>query len=309
MDDARASLITVGHCDPTADKHALALALQAWPEAERAGHWQEIRAAAQRRETTDWILLAVRQAQSLVAAVLARRLPGRAALVWLPQFADSHADHALLAKLLISRLDAELQQAGVHVAQSLLTANDQTGAALLESAAFRRTAGLLYLAAPANKCPDQPLALPFEIELFSDNSAARLARLIDRTYVGTKDCPQLDGLRDTADVLIGYQAVGQFRPELWQIARHGGDDVGCLLLNVHSDVRHAEIVYLGFVPEVRGRGWGLELTRHAMWLARQAGCEQTVLAVDAANDPAICMYATAGFSQWDERAVWTKSLR
>ena len=76
------------------------------------------------------------------------------------------------------------------------------------------------------------------------------------------------GRRPTCSPAI--KASGEFRPELWQIARHEDDDVGCLLVNLHPDVKHAEIVYLAVVPEVRGRGWGLELTRHAQWLARQA---------------------------------------
>ena len=107
----------------------LALALQAWPEAERAGHWHQIRAAEELWQTSVWILLSARRAELLLAAVLARKLPGRAALVWLPQFAHRHTDHPQLAELLLSRLDAELKQAGVHVAQTLLTANDQAGAA------------------------------------------------------------------------------------------------------------------------------------------------------------------------------------
>ena len=64
-------------------------------------------------------------------------------------------------------------------------------------------------------------------------------------------------MRQTADVIDGYKAVGEFRPDLWLFARHEGQDVGCLLLNLHPDVRHAEIVYVALVPEVRSRGWGL----------------------------------------------------
>jgi hypothetical protein len=33
-----------------------------------------------------------------------------------------------------------------------------------------------------------------------------------------------------------------------------------------------------------------------------------VLAVDAANEPAIRMYSLAGFRAWDRRAVWIKPL-
>jgi len=62
------------------------------------------------------------------------------------------------------------------------------------------------------------------------------------------------------------------------------------------------------VPEARGRGYGLDLTRHAQWLAREAGCDQTVLAVDAANDPAIRTYVAAGFREFDRKTVWIRAL-
>ena len=37
-------------------------------------------------------------------------------------------------------------------------------------------------------------------------------------------------------------------------------------------------------------------------------CERLVLAVDAANEPAIAMYSAAGFWAWEERAIWVKRL-
>ena len=120
---------------------------------------------------------------------------------------------------------------------------------------------------------------------------------------------RVDGPLTTADVFAGYRAVGEFRPDLWHIAIHNGADVGCLLVNLHPDVAHAEIVYVAVVPEVRGRGLGLALTRHAQWLASQTKSQRLVLAVDAANEPAIRLYSKAGFDVFDRRAVWIHSLR
>jgi ribosomal protein S18 acetylase RimI-like enzyme len=169
-------------------------------------------------------------------------------------------------------------------------------------------ADLLYLAGNLNEIGNAQQSLPFELDSFQPDDEARLAAVIDRTYVGTLDCPQLDGLRNTADVITGYRAVGEFRSELWQIARDRTQDIGCLLMNWHPDVCHAEIVYVALIPELRGRGWGSALITKAVELARRAGAERIVLAVDAANQPAIRMYQALGFFEFDRRAVWVRSL-
>ena len=43
-------------------------------------------------------------------------------------------------------------------------------------------------------------------------------------------------------------------------------------------------------------------------LSRRFGAQCTVLAVDAANEPAIGMYAAAGFAAWDRRSVFVRML-
>lgn len=310
MEPDKNSSGTTYRCNPAADKLALALAAQVWPEAERAGHWRVLGDLLQQGRADDIVLLANRQRDELAAALVAQILPGNSALVWPPQFAlPRHAPRSSLAAPLFAQLDRELRTRGVHVAQALLPLDDTSAAELLMQFGFAHAGDLLYLAAPFEAFPDEPWTLRFEVEPFRPSEAGRLARIIDRTYVGTLDCPQLDGMRDTADVISGYQAVGEFRTELWQLVRDTGRDVGCLLVNLHPAANQAEIVYAGLVPEVRGRGWGLELTRHAQWLARLARCEQVVLAVDADNAPAIRMYVAAGFSEWDRRSLWLRSTR
>jgi GNAT superfamily N-acetyltransferase len=88
------------------------------------------------------------------------------------------------------------------------------------------------------------------------------------------------------------------------IVRHADQDVGCLILADHPRYENMELVYMGVVPEGRGQGWGIEVVRHAQRLARRAGRQRLVLAVDASNQPAIRMYASAGFQAWDQRRVY-----
>ena len=154
------------------------------------------------------------------------------------------------------------------LAQTLLALDDRLQGERMQAGGFTRAAELLYMSIERERIGDQPPELPFRLRSFLPGGEAALVSLIDRTYQQTLDCPRIDGLRATADVVRGHQAVGEFRPELWQIVLVDGSEAGCLLVNVHPDVKHAELVYLGLVPEVRGRGFGCLLTRQATWLAR-----------------------------------------
>jgi mycothiol synthase len=300
--------VQIIRCDPMAEPDVLALAAHAWPEAERTSYAQAIAAAMRSGQADQIVLVAAKENEEFLAAQLAQVLPGRVGVVWQPQIRAADATrHDALAVMLFSRLVRELVSSGAHLAQAVLSPTDQVAAKRFTLGGFTPAADLLYLAADVGNATTRP-ALSFEFESFTPQAESRLIELLDRTYIGTLDCPRIDGLRKTADVVAGYKSVGEFRPELWQIVRQDGADIGCLLINVHPDVKHGELVYMGLVPEVRGRGWGLLLAEHALWLARQANCDRVVLAVDAANQPAIRQYFLAGFSQFDVRAVWIRPL-
>jgi ribosomal protein S18 acetylase RimI-like enzyme len=311
---AAAARATIARWDPAAKKEVLALATKAWPDAERAAYQQTLHGLLQSGEANQIVLLAAREDSPcedtrFIAAQLAQSLPGRAAIVWPPQFADAiESAQREISTRLFDRLATELATAGAHLAQALVPIGDKEVAERFAAGGFTHAADLLYLAANLDNLRDEPTTPPFAIESFNIGDERRLAALIDRTYTGTLDCPQLDGLRQTADVIAGYQAVGEFRPELWLIARDRAEDVGCLFMNLHPDVRHAEIVYVALIPEVRGRGWGAEFIKKSVELARRAGAERIVLAVDAANQPAIRIYERLGFFEFDRRAVWVRSL-
>jgi ribosomal protein S18 acetylase RimI-like enzyme len=308
MDSRPRSPLSFALADPLADKEVLALASLAWSEDERAQQWRDVRAAAL-ADPSSVVLIAARDGETLAAAAVAQIMPGRAAVVWPPQFvANPLAPNVGEAGVLLAEMAVVLAERGAALAQALLACDVPVQAGRLAAGGFRRAANLLYMSAEAARFPSEPPPLPFDLAPYAASGAADFLALLERTYVGTLDCPQIDGLRAAADVVRGHQAVGKFRPELWQIARHEGRDVGCLLVNLHPDVRHAELVYLGVIPEVRGRGFGQALTRHALWLAAETKCDRLVLAVDAANGPAVRAYQAAGLSAWDRRAIWIRPL-
>ena len=101
-------------------------------------------------------------------------------------------------------------------------------------------------------------------------------------------------------------SLGVFRPENWLFVRSGAKDVGVLLLADHGMSQHWELVYMGLVPAARGKRIGAAIVQHAQQLVHRAGVARLVLAVDAANSPAIKMYNESGFIAWDTRIVYVR---
>ena len=249
----------------------------------------------------------------LAGAIYCEVQLGGSAGLWPPQIS---ADFAAIDANFAERCVAELLQAAcqwlaarrVRIVQSLLTTDAGPDAQRLQAAGFTHPADLLYLVSLANRFPEAPVATGLTFEPVSARGDDQLAELLEATYEQTLDCPALNGVQDCRDVLAGYRATSSFDPSRWFFVRRGERDVGCLLLADFPEANQWLLVYMGVVPEFRGQGLGIELVRHAQWLCREAGRARLVLAVDAANQPAIDIYAAAGFIAWDRRSVWLKIL-
>ncbi|MCR4413751.1 MAG: GNAT family N-acetyltransferase, partial [Thermoguttaceae bacterium] len=194
----------------------------------------------------------------------------------------------------------------VRLASALLTKTEPKDEEVFTAAGFAHLTDLLYLVSTTEDFPFSRPSAPLDFEPYRYEIHSRLAGIVEATYVGSLDCPELDGVRDVNDVLAGYRDTGEFSPERWLVVRHDGRDVGCLLLADHPQEDTWELVYMGLIASVRGRGWGKWLVRQAQWLTRQAGRSRLVVAVDSANGPAITLYGATGFRGWDQRRVYAK---
>ncbi len=291
------------HAVPPSDQErALELVFVHLPPAEReraiAGVVAESRAAPLAG------LWGAYRGEHLVAAVYVQIQPGKTAVVSTPR-TTSDQPPEVIGKLL-KRVVAELPSQGVKLAQALLETDSGADAEVLRNAGFQHASNLLYLVSLRGSFPTSRSPEPLEFIAYSPRDHLRLANVVEQTYTGSLDCPQLDRARDIEDVLAGYRATGVFDPARWMIVVHQGRDVGCLLLADYPPSNQWELVYMGVVPEARGRGFGVSIIRHAQWLAREAGRQRVVLAVDAANSPAIAVYASAGFVTWDHRSVFLR---
>jgi len=273
-------------------------------------------------------LLEARRTGRLVGAVWAELLAGHAALVWPPRLVPG--EPRLTAEQLLSAGCEVMAQSGAQVVQALVPAASEEEDAILRAAGFEPLAALLYLAWERGPVPnanegdgpefcdvlphnsgrspsDRPRS-PLQFEAYAPNQRLRLERLVEATYEGTLDCPALNGLRKTEDVLTGYEAAGVLSPQPWLFVRRDDRDVGCLLLADHPQEGNVEIVYMGLIAETRGNGWGREICREAQHVTGQLGRARLVAAVDAKNIPALNMYASMGFRVWDRRTMYLKHL-
>jgi ribosomal protein S18 acetylase RimI-like enzyme len=303
MPSSASKLIEVRQATPDERQDALKLALAHLSPEELARHCQAWTAAMARNEAVVWV---GRRGESMVAALIVEAPAGGAVTVSLPHCADGEPPGSLTTTL--AGVSDALGRSGVRLIQMApaeVTAEQELG---IRAAGYSRACELLYLVALRGTFPDAPPADDTTLIALDVAGESRLAEVVERTYADSLDCPSLREQRAIADVLAGYRQVGQFDPALWFVAQRDGVDVGCSLLADHSQSNAWELVYMGVVPEARGRGLGLSLVRHAQWLAGAAGRERMTAVVDADNEPAVRVYAAAGFVGWDRRAVFLRTF-
>jgi len=295
---------------PVSDKHlpeALRLVFGRLSPDDRTAQEEAILAEMAAAEISALGLIGAVREGRLVGAVLSQVQPGKTALVWPSRLVPD--EPPTTAAGLLEAACGSLDTQGVCMAQALTSGTQKADAQLLQAGGFEPLADLLYLVSFREDFPDKPPDTQLQFETYSSATHDRLARVLEATYKQTLDCPALNGVRQIEDILVGYRSTGEFIPDYWLIIRNGGKDVGCLLLADHRQHDNMELVYMGVVSSLRGRGWGIQITRQAQWLTRQAGRRRLVLAVDAGNAPAVRMYCEAGFQTWDRRSVYLRCFR
>lgn len=146
--------------------------------------------------------------------------------------------------------------------------------------------------------PQGVRVVPLTTIAASDRDAT-LLRVLEESYRDTLDCPELCGLRETADILASHYATGVFDPSIWYLVMHreseGDVPRGCMLLSRVPEQRVLELVYIGLSPEVRGRGLGRRLLDLCVRNAAEARVDAVTCAVDCRNEPARRLYRDQGF--------------
>jgi ribosomal protein S18 acetylase RimI-like enzyme len=155
--------------------------------------------------------------------------------------------------------------------------------------------------------PEQRTEL--RLETFRSVRHEQFTSVLQRTYEGTLDCPELNGVRTLDEIITGHRAEGKFSPDRWWLALHEDRPVGVVLLAELLDGLSWDLSYLGLAPEARGRGLGRALLDHALHFAREHLATRLILSVDGRNEPARRLYRAAGFTEFESREVLLQFLQ
>lgn len=287
---------------------ALMLQFKRYSLEERNERLQNLLAAKQRGESQFECLVAVNDFEVVGAQLLVQQSDGTL-YVWPVEFEKAFA-RTPQAKTTRAALYALAEQrfraSGSWIAQTLLELDRDKQSAEMTQHGFPYLTDLLFLGRPyvgSDPLPELPLNLP-SLSFDETSNGERFARVLEATYEGTLDCPELNaGERTGRNALEGHKLAGQFDARGWRLFQQDGQDIGLVLLTQHVPDPIWEVIYLGVVPSARGRGLGRVLLIDSLRYALAHGAWEMVLGVDARNSPAIALYEQLGFTQMERRLV------
>ena len=250
-----------------------------------------------------WV--ARRKGGRVVGALLSLSLAGRSAAIWAPEVDVSWGRGKTAAALVRVALQ-DLCNRGFHLAQALLDDSaPPQNATDLAAGGMPHVTDLIYLeretTPPIVVKPGLP---PIDWRPFGPETEAEFREVLKRTYEGSLDMPELEGIRSLDDVLASHREGGRFVAERWMLGRvrEEPEASAVLLLSDLPDRDAWEVAYLGLTLAARGRGLGRAVLAHAAELA-SPHVGRLELAVDVRNLPAHQLYRRAGLVPFDQRAV------
>jgi mycothiol synthase len=248
-------------------------------------------------------IFVIRRGPELAGALVCVPLRGSSGLLW-PPFVRSGPERTVQEDQLVRSALSWLRRRGAKLAQAVLSSAEVPLAVPLERNGFRHVTRLDYLRHRLESVELPKPAAALSCDTYGQSDPQLFQQTLFRTYQGTLDCPELNGVRNMDEILDGHKAQGVFHPDRWRLAWDGVRPVGVVLATEVTEWQGWDISYVGVVPEARGRGIGRWLTQLALADAKAAGAAQVTLAVDARNRPAWNLYVHLGFELWDQREAY-----
>ena len=224
-----------------------------------------------------------------VAVQWSHRLQGQSAVVGQPCLLRTDARSAFIkeatppkdqvASELIEQTCQWLDRSGVVMSQLVLEEARPTHVDLWEQFGFGHLVDLVYVVSDLSRSGQRagddlgeeagPAESAWDFELVApQDQVNRWCSILDATYAGTLDCPELNGRRSTRDTLIGYRETATFLSDGWWIVRQPAvanlspaTDAACVIMAEHPESELVELIYLGVAPEFRKRGLGKQILK------------------------------------------------
>lgn len=165
-------------------------------------------------------------------------------------------------------------------------------------------------------CPLPPLAATLSFEAASDETLRPVIGAVMATSMDDSDRYNVPRVGIEAAVQEVYELLPQYferQAGWWRIGKDDrGQPVGFVLPVIFKEQRSRKdgrpegtILYMGVLPEFRGRGYGLELVHEATRVFLSAGCWRIFCDTGTDNAPMIRAFRLAGYV---EGTRWQRPL-
>jgi ribosomal protein S18 acetylase RimI-like enzyme len=297
------SSFTVSSARPNELGAAFDLIFKQYGATERRARVAEALQLVRQRELPPEGVWVARRGTQLVGALVCLILPGASGLIWPPQVAAG-IDATEMEDQLTEDACAWLRGRDAKLAQALLTDEEKRLAAPLERNGFKHITSLWYLR--CDRVGSSELSRKRERLRYQPWTTTRevFQETLLRTYEGTLDCPEVNGVRTIDEILAGHRGQRTDDPATWWLAFEDDRAVGVVLVSEIPEGGAWDLSYLGVIPEVRECGVGRELVRKVQSEAQLARVRSVSLSVDTRNRPAWRLYLGAGFEPYDRREVY-----
>ena len=246
----------------------------------------------------------------LHAAAVITRHAGRTAMtsITAPRSATEARRWAHLASAALARATA----LDIDVLQALVDPAHHHTVALLELGGLRTIGTLAYLERPLSA----PLSSAHRFDAHGIGFApwdgcdrSLIERLLEESYIDTRDCPGLAQMRRTCDIIDGHMSTGEHDPSMWWVMRDASGPCGTALLSPVPAADCVEVVYFGISPRVRGQRLSSALLAHALGALSGRRERNVALACDESNAAAMRLYRSFGFARRLSRVALVAATR
>jgi len=251
--------------------------------------------------------LRARRHSEPVGLAWGQHLPGSMGKIQNVITAETETDETVLA--LVNGIDQEFQKQEVSFSMMILQESSYNLQPILKKSGYDSLCQVETLYQQLISERDQPVPPTLEFIPGAESDPAALISMIEATYQQSLDCPKLQEMRSTHEILVGYQNQGSIPTGGWSFVHHDNTAIGCLLMTAFRGERHWELTYFGLIPEARGRGWGIQVVEQACSRAAKAGAELLITTVDRTNRPALAIYKQLGFILLEKNEIYAKQLK